>query len=267
MNNLVIRAISGLVLVLVLVGGIVYSDISRIIVLAIVAIFSLWEMLQLLSKASISVLAKGIYTISSVAILFASIRFGCDIFTVIAILSTLLVVRFIIELYRKKERPLDAISYEIFAVFYTVLPIYLLMNIADYRVILTILILVWTNDVGAYIVGVTIGKHRLFERISPKKSWEGFWGGLVLVVIVSVLINKYWLMADTNYLVWIILGITTSVAAVFGDLFESMFKRSINVKDSGNTIPGHGGFLDRFDALFFAAPVYIAVNHFLSLIF
>ena len=127
MNNFIIRAISGLVLVVVLVGGIAYSEISRVAVLSIVALVSLWEMLQLLSKASISIFAKGIYTIISVVVVATSVYLGCSSMTVVALLSTLLVIRFTIELYRKNVRPLDAISYEIIAVLYTVLPIYLLM--------------------------------------------------------------------------------------------------------------------------------------------
>ena len=134
--------------------------------------------------------------------------------------------------------------------------------------VLTFITLIWANDVGAYLVGSQIGKHKMAPKISPKKSWEGFVGGLVVAVLVSV--AWYYLgwraifeattpfgEIDNTYLVglFILLGVVIGVAAVLGDLVESWYKRKIGVKDSGNVIPGHGGMLDRFDALLMAAPV------------
>jgi phosphatidate cytidylyltransferase len=107
--------------------------------------------------------------------------------------------------------------------------------------------------VGAYLVGMSIGKHRLFERISPKKYWQGFWGGVLFSVAVS-LIAGYMTHNEVS-LWWAGLGVIISVSGVWGDLIESMFKRSVQMKDSGSIIPGHGGFLDRFDAVFVSAPI------------
>lgn len=121
---------------------------------------------------------------------------------------------------------------------------------------LTIFIFIWCNDVGAYCVGCTIGKHRLFPRISPKKSWEGSIGGAVLTVAVSVALPLT--MPDRfgfiNIWIWITTALLTVVAGTFGDLTESMIKRELGIKDSGNALPGHGGFLDRFDSTLFAFP-------------
>ena len=111
--------------------------------------------------------------------------------------------------------------------------------------------IIWVNDVFAYLVGVTIGKHRLCERISPKKSWEGFFGGLVGAVGVSVLFGH---LFGGNLLVWGGLGLVMTLSGVAGDLVESLMKREADVKDSGKMMPGHGGFLDRFDALLLAVP-------------
>ena len=111
--------------------------------------------------------------------------------------------------------------------------------------------IIWVNDVFAYLVGVTLGKHRLCERISPKKSWEGFFGGLIGAVGAAVLFGH---LFEGNLLVWGGLGLVTALAGVAGDLVESLFKREADVKDSGAIMPGHGGFLDRFDALLVAAP-------------
>lgn len=262
MNNLKLRTISGLVLVAILVSGIVISPITKFIVLSIVGLGTLNEMLKLFSKSGVAVAYGGIYTLISAVIMLLTAAFASAELIYVAVL--LLIIRFIIELYRKKKRPLEGLGYEIFAFIYALMPIYLLIEIADYRIVLSIFILVWTNDVGAYLVGSKFGKRRLFERISPKKSWEGFWGGLILVVIVAALIGNYWIGYRTG--LWMITGVVVSIAAVYGDLFESMFKRSIGVKDSGNSIPGHGGFWDRFDALFLAAPAYVVIERLLTIL-
>lgn len=262
MNNLQLRTISGLVVVAILVSGIIISPITKFIVLSVVGLGTLNEMLKLFSKSGVSIAYGGIYTLASAFIMLLTRVFIDTELLYVGVF--LLLVRFIMELYRKKKRPFEGLGYEIFAFIYALMPIYLLIEIADYRIVLSIFILVWTNDVGAYLVGSKFGKRRLFERISPKKSWEGFWGGLLFVVIVSALIGYYWIGYRTG--LWIITGIVVSIAAVYGDLFESMFKRSIGVKDSGNSIPGHGGFWDRFDALFLAAPAYVVIERLLTLL-
>ena len=111
--------------------------------------------------------------------------------------------------------------------------------------------IVWSNDVFAYLFGMTFGRHRLFERLSPKKSWEGFVGGLAGAVVAGVVAAH---LMEQSMVVWAVLALLISVTAVLGDLAESMFKRAADVKDSGALIPGHGGVLDRFDALLLSAP-------------
>lgn len=155
---------------------------------------------------------------------------------------------------------------------YIAIPIYLTTTL-DPKMVVTILTIVWANDTGAYIVGSTIGKHKMAPEISPKKSWEGFWGGMVFAVGVSfVWYSLLWsdpqssiapLFEDAvqQKLLWCAFGVLIAVAAVAGDLVESKFKRVIGVKDSGSMIPGHGGILDRFDATLLAMPVaWIFVN-------
>ena len=118
-------------------------------------------------------------------------------------------------------------------------------------VVLGVIFTVWANDIGAYLIGRWLGRHRLFERISPKKSWEGFFGGVCSAIAVGILMG-YW--QDASLLLWAGAGLVIAVSSVFGDLVESMLKRSVGLKDSGSIIPGHGGFLDRFDALLMAVP-------------
>jgi phosphatidate cytidylyltransferase len=118
-------------------------------------------------------------------------------------------------------------------------------------VLLSVVAIIWVNDVFAYLVGVTLGKHRLCERISPKKSWEGFFGGLLGAMSMGYVAAK---VVDGDIAVWIGMALIAAITGVFGDLVESLFKRSVDVKDSGNILPGHGGWLDRFDALILSIP-------------
>ena len=130
-------------------------------------------------------------------------------------------------------------------------------------IVLFYIFIIWANDVFAYLFGITLGRHRLFERISPKKSWEGFFGGLLGAMAMGYVAS---LVLEAEPMVWIGLALVAALSGVFGDLVESLFKRSVDLKDSGNFIPGHGGWLDRFDALIFSAPfafVYAAISTFI----
>ena len=245
-KNLVVRAISGAVLVAVMVGLIWWNEYSRFFILSLIGVAGCWEFISIIKKSSKIPIARCFTMISAISILACSFL-KIDILVPIA---ASFLFRAIIELYRKKEKPLESMAYEALAITYTVLPMMLLYQY-DLYVIFAVLIFVWTNDIGAYLVGSTLGKHRLFERISPKKSWEGFIGGFILVLIAGYF---YWDLTQTQTLVyWLVVAVTISLSAVFGDLFESLLKRSVNIKDSGSIIPGHGGILDRFDALYFAA--------------
>lgn len=126
---------------------------------------------------------------------------------------------------------------------------------------LALIVLLWVNDTGAYLVGITTGKHRLFERISPKKSWEGFFGGLVFSIAVALFMPA--IFGVTDMLGWILVALVVVAGGTFGDLVESLIKRNAGVKDSGKAIPGHGGFLDRFDSLLFAWPLMFIIVSFL----
>ncbi len=123
-------------------------------------------------------------------------------------------------------------------------------------IVIGILLLTWASDTGGYFAGTAFGKTKLFQSISPKKSWEGLIGGAILTLVIAYLIS---LFADFLPLwKWMVMGVITVVAGTYGDLVESLFKRSIKIKDSGQTLPGHGGFLDRFDALLLSLPFIAA---------
>jgi phosphatidate cytidylyltransferase len=193
-------------------------------------------------------------------------------------LIPMLSVIMIVELYRKQDKPFDSLSHTFFSLLYTALPFSMFPLAAFSRtglgsilphegiifspgIIIGFFLLIWANDTGAYLTGVTIGKHRLFERISPKKSWEGFFGGVITAALAAWLLSG-WLGVVEKPL-WIIIALIVSVAGTFGDLVESMLKRSLGVKDSGTIMPGHGGFLDRFDSAIISFPlVYLFISLF-----
>lgn len=176
----------------------------------------------------------------------------------------LILVRLIMELYVKSNTPLRNAALSLMTYLYIGLPLGLMMfvfNITRSTMsLLPVFLLIWINDTGAFLVGSTIGKHRLFERISPKKSWEGFFGGLILNTIASTLFGLFLATQfSMNYGLWFWIGLgpLVTVFATWGDLFESLYKRNLHLKDSGNLIPGHGGILDRIDSLLFVMPAVL----------
>lgn len=195
------------------------------------------------------------------------------------IFAMLLVVTFVIEVFRNRQTPMYNIATTIMGAVYVALPMAILtilptgLNAIIYMgegwipwVFLFYLFLVWGNDVFAYLVGVTMGKHRMCERLSPKKSWEGFAGGVAGSAAVGAIAAS---VLGGSYGVWIGLAIVVALSSVVGDLIESMFKRDAGVKDSGAIMPGHGGILDRFDALIMSAPfalIYLYVVGMLEII-
>lgn len=175
---------------------------------------------------------------------------------------------YIIELYLKSETPFEEISVVITSFLYIVLPFTAFCALGymdqhyNYEIPMGMLFMIWANDTGAYLFGITLGKNRLFERISPKKSWEGFVGGLLVAMISAYVLSLFF--NSLNAMNWIIISIIVVIFGTYGDLVESMLKRSKGVKDSGNILPGHGGALDRFDGLLIAAPlVYLYLHLFL----
>ncbi len=181
-------------------------------------------------------------------------------------LIPLTITIFISELYRKQERPFWNIGMTLLSAIYVAVPFSFLVLYAYHfngynsTMLLVFFAMVWMNDTGAYIVGVTMGKRKLFPRISPKKSWEGFFGGVLFTLLLAYIFSYY--IVEVTKIDFIVMSLMISTFGTLGDLCESMLKRTMDIKDSGNILPGHGGVLDRFDALIFTAPLIYAYFEF-----
>lgn len=254
LKKLLIRTLSGLVYAGLIVGCI-YLGVEAIAILAsLFAILGIIELTTIDSEFSKKMLPAIIID----CIGCVSLALGYMIYPLLIWVFSLL-MRMVMELYLNSKTPLRNMALSLMSQLYIGLPLGIMVLIADWfspMLLLACFILIWLNDSGAYLFGSTLGRHRLFERISPKKSWEGFFGALFSCLLCCVLFSLY--CNDYFYIQglwkWIGLGVIAVVFSTWGDLVESLIKRSVNVKDSGNLIPGHGGILDRIDSLLFVIP-------------
>ena len=274
LKNFIIRTLSGIVMVATLIGATLFSKLTFVLLLLAITLGGEWEFYRLAKKAGTSpqrfvgLLAGFLMIVAAAAALHEILAI-----TAVAMVAFMILIPMplIFELYRKSATPMANVGITYAGVIYVALPMALLtffpMMLGNgewkpWSVILYIFI-IWANDVFAYLFGITLGKHRLFERISPKKSWEGFFGGLLGAMAMGCVAAK---VLDANVAMWIGLALIAAITGVFGDLVESMLKRSVDVKDSGSFIPGHGGWLDRFDALIFSVPfafIYLVIVEFI----
>jgi phosphatidate cytidylyltransferase len=262
-KNFITRSISGIVFLAVLLSGILINQYFYLGVFIIVTVISQFELYLMFEKSGY----------------FPQKRYGIFIGLVIYV-STYLVAKglipptsyfiaiffiislFIFQLYSKREDHFKCIAFTIFGLVYVVIPLSTLNFIAfaginqdnyTYEYILAMFLLIWLNDTGAYIFGSIFGKRKLFESISPKKTWEGTIGGFIVSLLTALFISEWFI--GLNRLQWLIFAVIVVVFGTYGDLVESHLKRRAGVKDTGTIMPGHGGLLDRFDSTFFVAPM------------
>lgn len=256
MNKIVTRAISGAIYCAIIIAAIWFGVETVNALAALLGVLGIIEFTKIcgnLTRNRIPVILLDVAGV--IALCMTPYVFPLLIWVGI------LILRFVFELYLKEENPLQSLAESILGQIYIGLPLGCMVLIASWfpspMILMAIFFLIWINDTGAFITGCTFGRHRLFERISPKKSWEGFVGGLVFSIIAAYFFGTYcsgffgW---NEGMLSWLGLAIVTTVFATWGDLVESLIKRTLNIKDSGNLIPGHGGILDRIDSLLLVAP-------------
>ncbi len=283
MNETLKRAISGAIYILLLLASILYSTESFFVLFGIFLIITIFEFCNLIQINKVIPILFGAFFYISVTLvssynkittktineLFQS-KINISINTIqldiILLVITLVVsIKCILFLFYDNIQTISISSKYLYILGYIILPFVFITKISfgaiDYnpKIIIGLFILIWTNDTFAYIVGKSIGKHKLFEKISPKKTIEGFIGGITFAIVAGYLISRYYIKAslqfsDKSILIWTIIAVIVGVMGTIGDLIESKFKRIAGVKDSGKIMPGHGGILDRLDSVIFVAP-------------
>jgi phosphatidate cytidylyltransferase len=261
-NNFTTRTITGAIFVILIIASVLIHPLFFAIVFLAFTILGVIEFYNIIKSDSCSPqYFTGLFISVAVFSIAAVMAITHAYYYLFYFIIPLLFIPFIIELFRNKAFPITNISTTLLGVFYIAIPLALLniipiisfvSDVNHKGLLLGTFILIWTNDTFAYLVGVKLGKTRLFERISPKKSWEGSIGGLIFSLIAAYILSLFYL--ELTLPAWLGMAIIVVISGSLGDLTESMFKRSLNIKDSGTILPGHGGILDRLDALFIAAP-------------
>lgn len=251
-----IRALSGIVYVALIVLCVLGKQLT---IACLAIIFGLWGCMEFIAMANRDKSVKIFPLILDLSGLAALIAFpcGCPIW----VWMLIMLVRLSLAVYDRSETPLRNVSVSLATQIYIGIPMLTMVITGSEfpNYILLVFILLWINDTGAFLVGSLLGKHKFIERVSPNKTWEGFIGGVILSLVGSIIFcytcaDFFEFSYNNNIIVWLCLGLIVSCVGTIGDLFESRIKRALKVKDSGHSIPGHGGILDRIDSFLFAMP-------------
>jgi phosphatidate cytidylyltransferase len=279
LNNFFRRTFTGAWIVIFILGGFWLHPVSFLITGLILLTGTQYEYYKIISVTGVKPRkAAGLLAGISLYVISALVASAVIPPRSFLFLIPLISVIMILELYSLEDRPFETLAHTFFPLLYTALPFSLFPFAAFARdgldsllphagivfspgIIIGFFLLIWANDTGAYLSGISFGRTRLMERISPKKTWEGFIGGVMAAILVAWLLSHWFGVINT--LEWIVVSVIISVAGTYGDLIESMLKRSAGVKDSGRIMPGHGGFLDRFDSTIISFPlVYLFISLF-----
>lgn len=284
MKNLITRSITGVIFVTAIVVCFMRPE-AMILLFALVTGLTVWEYTGIVNGIENVCVNRFLATVAAVYFFLGMAGFCAGIVPSAVFIPYLLTVvyMFIAELYTKAPNPINNWAYTMLSQMYIALP-FAMVNVLAFRGVgngvvynylapLSIFVFLWTNDTGAYLSGSLFGKHKLFPRVSPGKSWEGSIGGGLLVLLVAALVGMYQNsdMHETatelilNVPQWMGLGLVVVLFGTWGDLVESLFKRTIGIKDSGNILPGHGGMLDRFDSSLMAFPAAVIYLYTLTL--
>lgn len=262
MKPIVTRTFSGAIYIILMLGSVILGPYVFGAVQLVFLFLCLLEFQKMYIAAEASI-GKTSFILSGILSYFIVLLFLWDVWGIQYLLLIILIIFKIIigELYRENKYPITSIGIEILGLIYIVLP-FSLLNFFFYpemnygfpsgSLLIGFFIVIWGNDTFAYLSGMAFGKHKLFERISPKKTWEGTFGGALFSIIAAIVLSLFF--KELNAFEWIGFALTIIIFGTFGDLFESLIKRTLGLKDSGNIMPGHGGILDRFDSILMAAP-------------
>ena len=290
MKNFITRTITGILFVAIMVTGICLRGDAMILLFALITGLTLWEFTGLVNEhVADTTVNRFITTAAGVYLFLAFAGFCTGIVPPSAFIPYLLtlIYLFISELYLKQKNPIQDWAYTMLSQLYVALP-FSMINVLSFQadpltgqiayhwlLPMSVFIFLWANDTGAYCAGSLFGRHKLFPRVSPGKTWEGSIGGAVIVLIIAAVISYFagsdtslsTLNAQLSTLKWLGLGLVVVFFGTWGDLVESLFKRTLGIKDSGNILPGHGGMLDRFDSSLMAIPaavIYLYTLQFLG---
>ena len=278
MKNFIVRTITGVFFVAAIVTCFLNPR-AMVMLFALVTGLTIWEFTGLVNERPKVQVNRLISTVAGVYLFLAMAGYNWGITPSSVFIPYLVSIIYLLvaELYLKAQDPISNWAYTMLSQVYIALPFSLLSvlaftNVGQYSFVypLSIFVFLWINDTGAYLCGSLLGKHKLFPRVSPGKSWEGSIGGGILVVAIAVLV---WHLLNTYFpdepnlsaIQWAGLGLTVVVFGTWGDLIESLFKRTLGIKDSGNILPGHGGMLDRFDSSLLAIPAAVVYLYTLTL--
>ncbi len=280
-GNLIVRSITGVLFVAAIVTCFL-DAMAMEMLFAIVTGLTMWEYGGLVNGVRGVTVNRFISTVAGVYLFLAVGGFCSGLVQTGAVFIPYLltlVYLFVSELYAKNENAVNDWAYTMLGQMYVALPLSMINVLAfnaatdgsirfNYIIPLSIFIFLWMNDTGAYCTGSLIGRHKLFPRVSPAKSWEGSIGGAVLVMAASWIVGTYAIDHGADVLTvpqWLGLGLVVVVFGTWGDLVESLFKRTLGIKDSGTILPGHGGMLDRFDSSLMAMPAAVVYLYSLTL--
>ena len=281
MKNFIIRTITGIIFVAAIVASFLKPE-AMVLLFSIVTGLTVWEFTGLVNGREKVTVNRFISTVAGVYLFFAMTYYCCDLYggqakSVVFIPYLVTIVYLLVaELYLKQQDPVNNWAYTMLSQMYVALPLSLINVLAfpanpsgmvtfNTLLPLSIFVFLWVNDSGAYCVGSLIGRHKLFPRISPGKSWEGSIGGAVFVLAAAWAISHFLDDSMLTLYQWLGLGLVVVIFGTWGDLVESLFKRTLGIKDSGAILPGHGGMLDRFDSSLMAIPAAVVYLYTLSM--
>jgi len=281
-KNLIVRTITGVLFIAIMVSGFLRPQ-AMVFLFSLITGLTIWEYCSLVNELKTVTVNRFIATVAGVYFFLAVAGINSGYIQTNGVFVPYLltiVYLFVSELYTRNENAIHDWAYTMLSQMYIALP-FSMINVLAFRqapdgdihyyylLPLSVFIFLWTNDTGAYCSGSLLGKHKLFPRISPAKSWEGSIGGALFVLIAAAVVS--YLESQSNALSgltivqWLGLGLVVTVFGTWGDLVESLFKRTLGIKDSGNILPGHGGMLDRFDSSLMAIPASVVYLYTLSL--